>query len=369
MSTSIPERYQVSPFFVFFLVHANVVGVGILRFQQDIIQHAGYDAWISIILVGLSIHAIVWMMYRLLNDASFDMIHLHTLCFGKWLGRLASLLVILYLLTAAVVVFRSYLEVVKIYLFPWMQPWSISVMILLIVYYVVTGGFRTVTGICFFGVVIPLIFIIPLFIFPFEYAHFTNIMPILSHSTTELLLSSREAIFSFLGFEVLFFYYPFIREPVKSQKWAHFAILFSTILYISVAVITFVFFTEGELKRISWPTITMIKIIEVPIIQRIEFIIISLWLLVVLPNICLSLWAVSRGFKQLFNINQRATLLFLLVVMLVFSLGWDRHIHLMEITKVYSQTGMYLVYAYVPLLFLLYQVIGKGRKRQMEKAR
>ncbi|WP_258313441.1 spore germination protein [Paenibacillus sp. tmac-D7] len=79
MST-INERFLISPFFVLFLIYTNLVGVGIINFQRDIIEGAGYDAWISVILCGLSIHIIVWMMYRILDKANQDVIDINPYC-------------------------------------------------------------------------------------------------------------------------------------------------------------------------------------------------------------------------------------------------------------------------------------------------
>ncbi|WMX58567.1 GerAB/ArcD/ProY family transporter (plasmid) [Peribacillus sp. R9-11] len=37
-------------------------------------------------------------------------------------------------------------------------------------------------------------------------------------------------VFQFLGFETLLMFYPFIKNPEKSKKWARFGVLF-TIFY------------------------------------------------------------------------------------------------------------------------------------------
>ncbi|MED4783020.1 GerAB/ArcD/ProY family transporter [Brevibacillus choshinensis] len=361
MKTSIQERYLVSPFFVFFLVHANMVGIGILGYQRKLIQSAGYDAWISVIITGISTHLIMWMMYAMLKTGASDIIELHIRCFGRWLGKLLSLLVLVYVLVAAFIIFRSYVEVVKIIIFPLMQTWSMSILMLLLLYYVVSGGFRTVTGICLVGVTLPLLLMVPLFVFPFEYVHPNNLLPVFSHTVHELFLSAKEVIFNFAGFELLFFYYPFIKNPQQSQKWAHAALLFTTVLYLVLTMMTFMFFTEGELEKIIWPTLTMIKIIEIPIIQRIEFIIVSLWLFVVLPNLCLNVWAITRGMKQMFQTNQRRTLLAILLVLMLTSLGMESRADLMMLSNMFGTAAMYFLYGYIPFLFLVYHLWGKRR--------
>ena len=43
--------------FAFILIYANQIGIGILTFQRLISKEAGYDAWISILMTGVSVHS------------------------------------------------------------------------------------------------------------------------------------------------------------------------------------------------------------------------------------------------------------------------------------------------------------------------
>ncbi|NTU19098.1 GerAB/ArcD/ProY family transporter [Brevibacillus sp. HB1.2] len=361
MSTSIRESAMVSPFFVFFLVHANIVGVGILGFQRTIVAHAGYDAWISQLLAGASIHLIIWMLYSMLNVGSQDLFSLHEFCFGKWLGKLMSFVVLIYIWMAAFLILRSYVSIVKQFIFPLMHTWSTTLIILLLILYIVAGGFRTVTGVCFFGVVIPAILMLPLFLFPFEYAHPNNLFPMFSHNLPSLFASAKDAVINYMGFELLLFYYPFIKRAAHSQKWAHAGVLFSTLLYVAVALVTFLMFSQGELDKIIWPTLTMLKIVEIPILQRLEFIVISLWLFVILPNICLNLWGVTRGLKQIFGISQIRALLLLLASLAMGSFLLEGTTPLLMALDFYGKVSIVFIYGYIPLLFLLFLLWGKKR--------
>ncbi|AND40532.1 GerAB/ArcD/ProY family transporter [Cytobacillus oceanisediminis] len=75
--------------------------------------------------------------------------------------------------------------------------------------------------------------------------------------------------------------------------------MFTIFLYLSISIITFVFFNEEHLKHTIWATLTLLKIAEMPFIERVEYIVVSLWFLVVLPHISLHLWAICRGLKKL----------------------------------------------------------------------
>ncbi len=353
MKALIEERFLISPFFVFFLIYSNIIGVGIMSFQRHIIEGAGYDAWISVLLSGLSIHVLVWMMFRILKIADNDVIYINQFCFGKWIGGLLNLFILIYFLTLALIVFRSYIEVVQVWMFPFMKTWQISLIFLLLLYYIVSGGFRVVTGVCFWGTVIPFMILLPISFFSLEFAHFNNILPLFNHSVKEILVSSKTMVFPFLGFETLFIFYPFIKNPEKSKKWAHFGVLFTILLYLYVTIITFLFFSKEHLKHTIWPTITMLKIAEAPFIERFEYIIVSIWLLVVLPSISIKLWVACRGFKKLVNIKQHIILIILLCLFFFSANVLEGRKLIQQFIDLYSNVGIYFVYGYIPFLFLI----------------
>ncbi len=58
------EKYKVSPFYVFFLVHSIQTGVGVLSFQRVLAKSTGTDGWISILLAGLIVHIMIWVIYK-----------------------------------------------------------------------------------------------------------------------------------------------------------------------------------------------------------------------------------------------------------------------------------------------------------------
>ena len=71
-SSSVKEKFQVSPFFVFFLVNANQVGVGILNFQTNLVRSMNNDGWIAILISGFSVNVMIFLMYMMFKKAPSD---------------------------------------------------------------------------------------------------------------------------------------------------------------------------------------------------------------------------------------------------------------------------------------------------------
>lgn len=362
MNSNVPDSKKISPFLVFFLIQATQSGVGILGFQRFIAKTAGYDAWISIILSGILIHIILWMMFRMLKIADGDITSIHTFVLGKKIGRIFSSFFILYLSLFATTVLRSYIEIVQVWMFPELRTFWLALAFLILVIYIVFGGFRTVTGIAFFSVILPF-YIAVLFVIIIPHADFTNLLPIFDHSVKELLLASRDMTFTLLGFETLLFFYPFIQNPEKSKKWAHFGALFTTILCFYLAILAFGFFSEAQLQKNVWPTLTMWKIIKLPFVERFEYIGITNWGLVILPNVCICLWCASRIAKKLFSIRQKTSSLAIATLCLIAVSLVSTREQIDLLTDYTAKVGFYFNIIYVPLLFAGTLIAKKVRNR------
>ncbi|WP_250620921.1 GerAB/ArcD/ProY family transporter [Bacillus subtilis] len=71
-SSSVKEKFQVSPFFVFFLINANQVGVSILNFQTNLVRSINNDGWIAIVISGIRVNVMIFLMYLMFKKAPSD---------------------------------------------------------------------------------------------------------------------------------------------------------------------------------------------------------------------------------------------------------------------------------------------------------
>ncbi|MGJ7922871.1 GerAB/ArcD/ProY family transporter [Neobacillus sp. LXY-4] len=362
MSQTIPENRKISPFFVFFIVHGAQTGIGILGFQRTIAKSAGYDAWMSIILTGTVISILVWMIYKMLSIVDGDIVSIHCYLLGNKAGKWISSVFILYFYMLMVAVVRGYIEIIQVWMFPDLETFWFSLVFLLVVLYIVHGGFRTVTGIAFYSVVLPA-YIFLIFLLTLPYADFNNLLPIFDHSMKDILKASRDMTFSFLGFEVLLFYYPFIKNPQKSRKFAQLGNMFSTFVYIYLAVLTFSYFSEEQLQKNIWATLTMWKIIQLPFVERFEYIGIANWFFITLPNVSLSLWCASRLAKQIFSIRQKTTLPVLVLLVLVGTSLLTTREQVTLFGDLTGKLGLYFSLVYIPMLFTATLIAQKVKNR------
>ncbi|MDE5411985.1 GerAB/ArcD/ProY family transporter [Alkalihalobacterium chitinilyticum] len=363
--TKVRENVQVSSYLVFFIIHAMQVGVGILGYQRIVVKTAGFDGWIAVIIAGIIVHLLIWMIYKILNNSGGDIVYVHQQLFGKWFGGLLSFLLISYFFGLALVVLRTFIEVVQVWMFAEIPTWFFSTIAVLLLWYLISGGFRAVIGMAVISVFIP----IPLFlllILPLEFANIINLLPIWRHSVGEMLMGAKDTTLSFLGFELLLMYYPFLKHSKDSQRWAQLGALYTTFIYTILMVISLVFYSEEQLNRTIWATLTLYKIVELPFIERFEYISISLWMIIVAPNIALAVWAATRGCKRLFNIQHKKLLLPVLLLLVVMTALVEGRESVNMLNEYFSLIGFGVVFFYIPILFIIQQLVMKVRKGQNE---
>ncbi len=361
MPSTVNERFLISPFLVFFVLHAMQWGLGFLSFQREIAQWTGQDAWIVVVLTGISFHIVIWMMYQIFRTyrTQTDIVHIHRDLFGKWIGGLLSVCFILYLVMFACVILRSFIELIQVWIFPQMQTWLLGLVLLLLAYYVVSGGFRVIVGVCLVSIVHYVL--LPTYAFLWDYLHWSNLTPMLEHSVTDFIQAARQMSFSYLGVEILLVCYPFIKKPEQSQKWAHAANFGLTLFYLSLIIFSLIFYSLGQLLNEEWPTLSLFKYVRLPFIERFEFIGVSFNLFRVLPILCLALWAASRAAKILFAVKQSKVVpLVILLVLIVICLFPNRQ-SIKAGSSFMSAIGFYLVYAYIPFLYVLHIFKKKAR--------
>ncbi|WP_100372478.1 GerAB/ArcD/ProY family transporter [Bacillus sp. FJAT-45037] len=364
-TNTVPKKPQaalmVPPFVVFYLVHSMQVGVGILGFTRYISEIAGYRAWMSVLLTGVLFHMVVWVIYQLLNDQEKDLISIHKRAFGKWIGGFLTFIFLIYVTLLAVTVLRTYIEIVQVWIFPDLQTWTISISIILIVYYALVHGFRVVAGVCFLGVVVPF-FLFLTALAPLEFATPRNLLPLFDTSLKVQIEATKAMTLSFLGPELLLIYYPFIQEPRKSQKFAQFGILFTVFLYLFITIISFVFYSEKQLATTIWPTLSAWKVFELPFIERFEYLGIATWMFVILPNITLGLWAASRVLKRQMNITHKKSIPIICLIAFILSINFQTREHIDLLNTYVSKAGTYIVYFYLPILLLILTIIRRLKK-------
>ncbi|MBS4178513.1 GerAB/ArcD/ProY family transporter [Lederbergia citrea] len=359
---SIPKKQQIAPFLVFFVIHSVQIGIGILGFQREVANSAGYDSWIAVIIATLGTTIVLFIIFKVIELGKGDLIQTHYFVYGKIFGRLFNVVIAIYFTAIVIGVIRTYIEILQVWFFEDLSVFWFTFSFLLLAIYIVNGGFKTIVGISFFSVILP-IYVYFTFLFAVPYSDYTDFLPVLDHSLKSIMKASFQLSLSFIGYEALLIFYPFIQDGKKAKKWAHLGNLATGFIYLFIIFISFGYYSEPQLRHIIWATISIWKIVKLSFLWRFEYIGIATWFLVILPNICIPLWCASRIMKKTVKITQRKALIGISIVVLVLTSSlFQTRKQISAFLQLLGNVGVIINFIYIPLLLLLVLIARKVKK-------
>jgi spore germination protein (amino acid permease) len=356
----------LSTFLLFFIIHDIQVGIGIQGFQRIIFMEAKHDAWVSVILSGFLTHLIVFIIIKTLQIyGSSDIYGIHHDIYGKWIGRMMNSLYIVYCLIASLVIMKNYFEVIQTWMFPQIPTWFFSISLLLLVVYGVTGGIRVIVGVSFLNIMFS-ICMLGLIGYPLRYSNITNFFPVLESNILDILKGTFKMTFTVIGFEILYAIYPHLNEKNKVQKISHLAIAATTFLYLLLMLLAIAYFSSGQVEKSIWVTLSLFKIVKLPFIERVEYIAIAFWMLIIIPNIMLYLWAAVRGMNRTFNTKGNHFVWIFSFILFISSLFLNTRQKINNFNDTFALAAFYLTYCY-PIILFVFVLIKKKIKGFKEK--
>lgn len=366
-SIRLSPKDMINAYLLFFVIHSAQVGIGLQGFQRIVFQDAKHDAWISILLSGLATHIIAFCMIKTLEIYdSNDLYGIQQDIFGKWIGNFLNVIYILYCSLAFFSVLRNYIEVVQAWIFTDIAMWFLSATLLLIVIYAFTGGLRVIVGISFFSVILSL-WILPMLIFPLKFSTVENLFPILESNFSDLLKGVQSMTLTIIGFEILNIIYPFIKDKKNVKKHVHLGLLATTLLYISFMLISITYYSEDELLKTVWATLSLFSFISFPFIERFEFFAVCFWMLIILPNLCLYLWAAYRGTLRFINISGTKFVWIFSFLAFIGILFIQTRLQMYKFDTIFNKVSLYIVFVYPIFLFAIAMLKKKFSSKKEQK--
>lgn len=366
-STKIKPTQNINAFLIAFVISANQVGIGVMGFQQRLYQFAKQDAWISLIISFLLAHLSIFIMLKTLKlYESNDIFGINQDIFGKFIGNLLNVLYISFCGTIFLIILRTYMEVINTWVFYNLSSLFLSATLLMLLIYAFTGNLRVIVGISFFTIIMSFFwnfFLIP----PLEYAEVRYLLPVFQTDILDILKGSYFMAFTIIGFEIINIIYPFIKEKNKVNRYAHLGLLATLLIFLPILLVSLVYFSGEQLSKTFWPTLTMLSIVHLPFIERIDIFLICFSVVIILPNLCLYAWAVYRGVNRMVNISSSKFIWSFSLLMCILSFFIQTVNQLNELSRIFTPIGFTVVYVYPFLLYFLVLVKRKFRKTQVMK--
>ncbi len=354
-------KSRISSIGLFFILAQTMVGVGLLSLPYETNKVADSDGWISILISGVFIQFIVlflWLLCRKFpNLTLFDF---SKVILGSIPGTVINILYIIYFLAIVCYTLIIFTDTLKRWILPETPGW---VLVLIGVVLLIYGSVCTIKNIVslfsFLFLFILFLFIITLLVYRDPTIDIRYIFPIGASGGWNILKSTSDVFISFIGFETLLIYFAFIKQSkhISALKGAFFAVLFVTVFFMYIVIISTMMLSPEEMKITSEPVLYILSAISIHVLSRLDLLILSIWGPVVLMTIISYSFSAGMGISKVLHIKHKIAVVLFGVFVFIISITF----YYMEITTLKKWLKqLSLIFGFViPLILLLITVTFK----------
>lgn len=291
-----------------FIISGIAISYGFIEIPRALYKEAGSSGWIALILGSLTTTAanlvIVQIMKKNPDGTILELVSKYT---AKWVGRATALVLSAYHLYFAYTGIVYSTRVIKARILQETPAYMTLIMLLIPTYVVARGGIRIVGR--YAEVSMGLSLWIPfVFAVVWGHTHWLYLLPVLPDGWRPVLTAVPSTFFYFLGFGSTAFLYPFLKNKEKAALGVCWAQLITLLAYLFITLLSFAFFSPGELTKINQLAIYMLKSVELPFLEQVEGLFIVLYLFIfsmswipsyLLSAFCMS-WMAGRADHRIF---------------------------------------------------------------------
>ncbi|MFL0252691.1 GerAB/ArcD/ProY family transporter [Clostridium neuense] len=327
-------------FFVF--VVTSEIGTGIITLPNQLAEKVGHDGWIPTLIGGMVCSLLVLIQLILLRKHSNkSIIQINKLLYGKWLGQMFNLLLIAYTFFGGCVIVRRIGDIVASEILkdtPSLVTGFFTIIpSLYLLYYGLTPICRVAHEFFFIVTVTVLMYVVAL-----RDIDIMNLLPIGEAGMIPILKAVKTTVYTYIGFELVVYIYPCVKDKENALKYAELAVLVVTVFFTSTVALVTGVFGENMLKELPTSLIFLSGIINIPVIERIDLFFIILWIPLVACVARNFMFCTYYGLEKMFSAKKRNLKVTLLVLLTVL---------LSRIPKTFSETekfvGVFSIYSLI----------------------
>lgn len=345
-------------------IFAAMVGVGILTLPEAVGSKAGVDSWIVILGAGfLAMVAVSIMAYLGNRFPGQSIIQYAPFLVGRFPGTLVLLVFLVYFLLFVGTVVRISADVTKLFLLDQTPVEVIIIGMLSVSTYLALHGINAIGRFNEFIQPVTVILLLLVLTQTIRDTDMGRILPILGDGLTPLIRALPTTFFSFMGFEILMFIQPFMERTRDAQRAALIAIGSTMLLYVIVTVLSIAVLGRTEVTLVEFPTLAIIKNIEVPgaFIERLDSIMMMVWIPFAVTTIVMFHYCASLIASQMLRLEEHRViaLLFTPIVFLIAVLPRN----VLEVDK-WSKWASLLGVSLVGVVPVMLVLVYKWKKRR-----
>ena len=360
----IDTSFQITDRQFIFILIGGATGAGILSLPRLATQEALQDGWISVFISALVPLISLLLIERLCRIyPKYSLSEITDKLFGKFVGRIFTLGYIAYTILIVSTSIRVFVEITSLYILQRTPtPVILCIYVIFIIYTIMNGS--TLVGrfneLVFYLLPVSLLLILP----SFTASTYTNLLPIGEAGLINILKACFALSYSYSRTELIFVYYPMLKQKTRVVRDGVIALGIITFVNVFITIASIVIFGTEVLQKIIWPFILLYKIVDIPVIERLDLFFLILWTAIAArPSINYS-FVSSYSITQFLNLKLEkhfsavsiTTGIIIFVVALI-----PKNVQQVFNIITYLGYGYFIAGIGYPIIFLLASLFLKGR--------
>lgn len=347
----------------------TVTGVGVFAYPNLMANEIGTDGWFVAILSGGVVFLFLSLIYKVIiknNYQTFYNILEDNL--GKAMSKIFGIIFCIHFIFSISLGMRIFTEVIKMYLLERTPTEFIILVMIFTGIYLVRGEIPAL--IKFNEIAFPAMFI-PIaitLIFSIKGGKATNLLPVLQHKPDDYLRALVDSTFAFGGFEIAYMVLPYMKDKDGIRKTFFKSISIITIFYAIVTILCIMFFSKEHTKELLWPTITLIRAINMPgaFIERWEGVVMALWVLFYFTTFVNMYYFSGDIIKNIFNLHDiKLSSIILAPIVYIIALYPQNIAEVYDVSKKINSVLSVFSFLILPLILLFF---GRAKERGKNKS-
>lgn len=337
-----------------YIITGAQVGSAMLSLPSLICRDAGQNGWMAFLPAALVSLISLFLIERLGRSLpGHNFVQLNQVLLGKVGGAAGVVIFVLYAVFFEMILVSGFARLINMFLLPRTPLWAAILLAMICVVYAGSKGGTVIGRInetLFFGIILStIVIVIPVF----YGADYTNLLPLGEVEIRGMLKASWTALYAFAGTEVLLVFYSQVADPERIWRSGVKATVISLIIYIIAAVACILVFGSDCILKYVWPGVTILKVVNIAVIERLEFYFLAIWVGVVLRRVFNLSFAAALSLAQLFKKENRHGIAMLAVgICIYFAALMPQNIAVNKVLVAYAVGSYLLAGVFYPLVLL-----------------
>ncbi len=281
-----------------------VVGIGILSLPSDVAMIMENDGWIGILIGGLITIPFIIMIDKLFKlQPGKNFFQLGKEILNPIVFQVFLIIEVLYIILLLSYANRVFVDVMKAYLLETTPTEIILMTMLIAISYIARSPIEVIARMAVIIYPIIIIFIIFLILINIPNMDITNIYPMFQVGYKEILKGIIASLFSYSGYEFMLLVLPQAEDNKKTLNYSLNGMFVVIAIYLIVFFISLSQYGIHQLKREIWPTIAIVKEVDLPgyFLENLDGIVMAVWVMVIYGTIGPYLYSAGTILSHIFQ--------------------------------------------------------------------